>query len=216
MARLGDWPAAPPRRTPPGPVAFGTPARTEMVQRDLTQATVMLGQATVTWPHPDYYALVVAAHVLGGGSSSRLYEQVRESRGLAYSVYSEFAPTRHGGMVLVEFQSENARVREVLALVRTELGRLRQERVGDQDLARAKAYLVGSFPLRMDTNVETADLLIGIEQFGLGLDYPSRYRRAIEAVTADEVGRAVRAHWDPDLMSLVVVANLKAAGLVAP
>src|SRR5438093_6388518 len=115
-------------------------------------------------------------------------------------------------MMLVEFQSENPRVREVLALVRVELGRLRQERASEEELARAKAYLVGSFPLRMDTNVETADLLIGIEQYGLGLDYPARYRRAIEAVTTDDVGRAVRAHWDPDLMSLAVVANLKAAG----
>ncbi|HEV8673921.1 MAG TPA: pitrilysin family protein [Methylomirabilota bacterium] len=215
-ARLGGWPAAPAGRTPPGLVALGTPARTEMVQRDLTQATVLLGQATVTWPHPDYYPLVVAAHLLGGGSSSRLYVRVREERGLAYSVYADYSPTRYGGMMLVGFQSENPRLREVLALVRAELVRLRQERVSDEEVARARAYLVGSFPLRMDTNAEVAALLIGIEQFGLGLDYPARYRRAIEAVTADDVLRAVRAQWDPDLMSLAVVANLRAAGLASP
>jgi len=130
--------------------------------------------------------------------------------------YGQYAPARHAGMFLVEFQSENARVREVLTLVREELVRLRRERVGDEELARAKAYLIGSFPLRMDTNGEVASLLLGIEQFGLGLDYPTRYRRAIEAVTADDILRAVRAHWDPDLMSLAIVANLREAGLATP
>lgn len=212
-ARFGGWTA--PRQGVPvlGAAALGTPAKTETVQRELTQASVYLGKATITRPHPDYYPLVVATHVLGGGSASRLYTRVREERGLAYSVYAYFAPGRHGGMFLLGFQSENARVREVLALVREELVRLRRERVGDDDLALAKAYLVGSFPLRMDTNAEVASLLLGIEQFGLGLDYPGRYRRAVQAVTADDVLRVARAHLDPDLMSLAVVANLREAGL---
>jgi zinc protease len=211
--RFGAWRgalAAPAR--PPG-VAPGTPSGTEMVQRDLTQATVNLGQATVTHGHPDYYPLVVASQILGGGSSSRLYTRVREERGLVYSVYSQYVSQRAGGMVLVGFQSENARVREVLALVRTELLRLRRERVSDEELARAKAYLVGSFPLRMDTNGELGSLLLTVEQLGLGLDYPVRYRQAIEAVNADAVLRAVTAHWNPDLMSLAIVANLREAGL---
>jgi zinc protease len=216
-ARLGAWrgaTAAAPAR--PANVALGTPPGTEMVQRDLTQATVNLGQATVTHGHPDYYPLVVASQILGGGSSSRLYTRVREERGLVYSVYSQYVSQRAGGMVLVGFQSENARVREVLALVRGELLRLRRERVSDEELARAKAYLVGSFPLRMDTNGEMASLLLTVEQLGLGLDYPARYRQAIEAVTAEAVLRAVTAHWNPDLMSLAIVANLREAGLVAP
>jgi len=215
-ARFGGWAVPRGGVSSPGPAPLGTPARTETVQRELTQATVLLGQATVTRAHTDYYPLVVASHVLGGGSSSRLYTRVREERGLAYSVYGQYAPARHAGMFLVEFQSENARVREVLTLVREELVRLRRERVGDEELARAKAYLIGSFPLRMDTNGEVASLLLGIEQFGLGLDYPTRYRRAIEAVTADDILRAVRAHWDPDLMSLAIVANLREAGLATP
>lgn len=212
-ARFGAWQA--PQWSVPalGAATLGTPAKTQTVQRELTQATVYLGKATITRPHPDYYPLVVAAHVLGGGSASRLYTRVREERGLAYSVYAYFAPGRHGGMFLLGFQSENARVREVLALVREELVRLRRERVGEDELALAKAYLVGSFPLRMDTNAEVASLLLGIEQFGLGLDYPSRYRRAVQAVTADDVHRVARAYLDPDLMSLAVVANLREAGL---
>jgi zinc protease len=211
--RLGAWRGTPGAPTRPPGIALGTPPGTEMVQRDLTQATVNLGQATVTHGHPDYYPLVVASQILGGGSSSRLYTRVREERGLVYSVYAQYVSQRAGGMVLVGFQSENARVREVLALVRTELLRLRRERVSDEDLARAKAYLVGSFPLRMDTNGELASLLLTVEQLGLGLDYPARYRQAIEAVSADAVLRAVTAHWNPDLMSLAIVGNLREAGL---
>ncbi len=215
-ARFGGWRAAGAGASPPGRVSLGTAGRTEMVQRDVTQASVYLGQATVTRSHPDYYPLAIASYILGGGSSSRLYTRVREERGLAYNVFAEYVPGLHGGMFLLGFQSENARVREVLALAREDLVRLRRDRVGEDELARAKAYLIGSFPLRMDTNAEVASLLLAIEQFGLGLDYPARYRRAVEMVTSEDILRAVRAHWDPDLMSLAVVANLSQAGLVAP
>jgi zinc protease len=215
-ARLGGWrnPDTPP--VAPGMVTLGAPARTEMVPRDLRQATVFLGQATVTRPHPDHYPLLVASQILGGGSTSRLYSRVREERGLAYSVFAQYGPGRYGGLMLVGFQSENARVREVLTLVREELVRLRREPVTGEELARAKAYLVGSFPLRMDTNAELATLLLAVERFGLGLDYPARYRQAVQAVTAEDVHRAVRAHWDPDLTSLAIVANLREAGMSAP
>jgi len=216
IARLGGWTVPESPATGPGPAALGTPARTELVQREVTQSSVFVGQATVGRSHSDFYPLVLASHVLGGGSSSRLYVRVREERGLAYSVFSHHAPGQYGGMFLVGFQSENARVREVLSLVQDELQRLRRERVGDDELARAKAYLVGSFPLSMDTNGEVAALLLGVERFGLGLDYPTRYRRAVEAVTADEIRRAVETHWNPLQMSLAVVGNLREAGFPAP
>jgi zinc protease len=182
-------------------------------RRDLAQTTVLVGQATVTHGHPDHYPLVVAAHLLGGGSSSRLYLRLREEQGHAYNVWAEYAPGRYGGLLVVGFQSEARRVREALALVRTELRRLRETRVGSEELARAKAYLVGSFPLRIDTTAEVATLLLGVEQLGLGLDYPARYRRAIQAVTADDVRRAVRAHWRPERMSLAVVGDVDADSL---
>jgi zinc protease len=214
--RLGVWSAARNPAPPPALAAVRAPHGTETIQRDITQAAAFLGLSTVGRAHPDYYALSVAGHALGGGSSSRLYTRIREERGLAYSVFSDYIPGRFGGLFLVGFQSENGRVREVLALVREELVRLRRERLGDEELAQAKGYLVGSFPLRMDTNAKVTSLLLGVEYFGLGLDYPARYRRAIERVTADDVLRAVRTHWDPDAMSLAVVANLRDAGLATP
>jgi zinc protease len=214
--RLGGWSVAGAGPAAPGPAGLGLPSRTETVQRTLTQATIMLGQATVTRGHPDFYPLLVASQVLGGGSSSRLYTRVREERGLAYSVYAQYAAGRRAGLFLVELQCENARVREALAVVREELVRLRRERVSEEEVARARSYLVGSFPLGMDTAADVSDLLIAIERFDLGLDYPAQFRRAVSAVTADDVLRAVRAHWDADGMSLVVVGNLREAGIGSP
>lgn len=211
--RLGGWPQTP--RATPGPMVapLGGPPKTRMIQRDLTQASVLLGEPSVGRHHPDYYPLQVASYILGGGSSSRLYQRIREERGLVYSVYSALAPGRYGAFFQVGFQTRNEAVREALALAREELVRLRREPVSDDELARAKAYLIGSFPLRMDTTGEVADLLITIEEHGLGLDYPSRFRQLIEAVTPEAIHRAVRTHWDPGAMTLVVVGNLQKAGL---
>ena len=215
-ARLGAWSVAATAPASPGPAPLGLPSRTESVQRSLTQATILLGQATVARRHPDFYPLLVASQILGGGSSSRLYTRVREERGLAYSVYAQYAAARLGGLFLVELQSENARVREALAVVREELVRLRRERVSEEELGRARSYLVGSFPLRMDTAADVSDLLVAIERFDLGLDYPARFRQTVSAVTAGDVLRAVRAHWDPDGMSLALVGNLREAGIGSP
>jgi zinc protease len=212
-ARLGGWSTSAPPPARPAPVSLGGPSRTETVHRELAQTTILLGRATVTYGHPDHYPLVVASQILGGGSASRLYTRVREERGLAYSVSAQYAPGRYGGFFLVELQCEHARVREALAVVREELVRLRRERVSAEELSRARAYLVGSFPLRMQTTGELANLLATIERLDLGLDYPTRYRDAVAAVTAEDVLRAVRTHWDPDAMSLVLVGDLRAAGV---
>ncbi len=215
-ARLGAWRVSGAPPPAPGPAALGRSSRTETVQRTLAQATIFLGQATVTRKHPDFYPLVVASQILGGGSTSRLYARVREERGLAYNVYAQFAPGPLAGLFLVELQSENARVREALAILREELVRLRRERVSAEELARAQSYLVGSFPLRMDTAADVSDLLVAIERFDLGLDYPERFRQAVTAVTADDVLRAVRSHWDPDGMSLALVGDLPLIGIGTP
>jgi zinc protease len=215
-ARLGSWSTSVPPPGLPGAAALGLPSRTETVQRSLTQATIFLGEATVSRKHPDFYPLLVASQILGGGSSSRLYTRVREERGLAYNVYAQYAPSRLAGLFLVELQTENPRVREALAVVREELIRLRRERVSEEELARVRSNLIGGFPLRMSTAAEVSDLLVAIERHDLGLDYPARFRQAVSAVTADDVLRVVRTHWDPDAMSLALVGNLREAGIGSP
>jgi len=207
LARLAGW-AAPSGRPP---VILEAPAQAPAVRRsltrELTQATAVLGRPGIRQLHPDFFPLVVASYVLGGGSTSRLYTSVREERGLAYYVGSSVSPGRWASALSVSLQTRNEAVDEALAVIRREMARLAGAPVSAAELARAKAYLVGSFPLRLDTSGKLARFLIGVEEHGLGLDYPDRYARGIRAVTAADVQRAARAYLDPAQFSLVVVGG---------
>lgn len=208
MRRLAAWqPAAgaPPR---PRQAPAASPTRARTVKRELTQTTVLLGRPAVGQGHPDYYPLVVASYILGGGSASRLYTSVREEQGLAYDVSSHLAAGRYGATLLVSLQTRTEGVAEASRLVREEMARMGKELVLDAELAKATAYLIGSFPFRMDTTSKVAGLLQGVEEYGLGLYYPARYRRAIEKVTATDVQRVARRYLDPAGYSSVTVGNL--------
>src|SRR5262249_43201569 len=133
---------------------------------------------------PDYYPLVVANYILGGGSASRLYTRVREERGLAYSVYSSLSPGRYGASYVVSLQTRVDAVQEAVRLAKEEMARLGRSGADEREIGLAKSYLIGSFPLRLDTSRKVADLLIGIEEYGLGLDYPDRFKAGVAKVTA--------------------------------
>lgn len=205
---IASWKAsgeAPPRppKTPASP-----PVRSETVKRELTQATVLLGRPAVGHGHPDFYPLVVASYILGGGSASRLYVHVREERGLAYDVSSHLNAGRYGASFVVSLQTRTDGVGEAARLVREEMARLGKEPVSDKELALAKDYLIGSFPLRLDTTAKVAGLLQTVEEMGLGLDYPLRYREGIRKVTAADVQRVAQRYLDPATFSSVTVGNL--------
>lgn len=206
--QLGHWmPSAPAPRGVPA-VRSDSPAVARAVARELTQATVYLGRPVVRQDHPDYYPLQVASYILGGGSASRLYSKVREEAGLAYWVESHLAAGRYGAAFVVSLQSRTDGVGEALRLVRTELARMGKEPVSDQELGLAKAYLIGSFPLRMDTSSELANLLVTVEELGLGLDHPDRFRERVGKVTAADVLRVARTYLDPAAFSTVTVGKL--------
>lgn len=208
LHRLGGW--APPSVAltviPQAPAS--PPAVTETITRaDLTQATVYLGRTGIRQDHPDYFPLVVANYVLGGGSASRLYTRVREERGLAYSVYSSLSPGRYGAACAVSLQTRVDAVGEAVRLVKEEMTRMAQAPVSDRELQLAKSYLIGSFPLRLDTSRKVADLLIGIEEYALGLDYPDRFMAEIARVSAADVQRVAARYMDPATFSSVTVGK---------
>lgn len=207
LARFGAWPrpSSPPPAVPD--VGPGGPPASETIKRDLTQATIMLGRQAVRQAHPDYFPLTVASYILGGGSASRLYVRVREERGLAYSVYSYVNPGKYGASLGVGAQTRSAEVEQVVDTVRAELRRMGRAPVSDPELALAKAYLIGSFPLRLDTSAKVADFLVAVEVMGLGLDYPDRYKAGIARVTADEVRRVAAKYFAPDTFDRVVVGQ---------
>jgi zinc protease len=207
LARLGSW-AGQPGLPPVIPEAARTAAPgSRRLARPLTQATALLGRPAIRQADPDYFPLLVANYVLGGGSASRLYSRVREEQGLAYSVYSALTPGRHGASLVVGLQTRNDAVDRALALVESEMRRLGTDPVTPRELDLARAYLAGSFPLRMDTSSKLARLLVALEEHGLGLDYPDRFTQRVAQVTAADVQRVAARYLDPTAFSRVVVAG---------
>jgi zinc protease len=205
QARLGGWarPAAP---APVMQEATGTPApTTEAIPRTLSQATILLGRQAIRQVDPDYFPLAVASYVLGGGSASRLYARVRDEGGLAYVVYSYVSPGRYAASFVVSAQTRVGEVPKVTDILRDELARLGREPATDDELRLAKEYLIGSFPLRLDTTAKVADFIVAIEEQGLGLDYADRYKAAVARVTAADVQRVAARFFPPDTFSRVVV-----------
>jgi zinc protease len=205
LARLGRWRApATPRASIPVAPSTALP-ETRLLTRELTQTTVYLGRPAIRQADPDYPALVVAAYVLGGGSASRLYTHVREERGLAYSVGVSVGAARHGASLVVSLQTRNQSADEAVRLVRESMRRMGAADVSAAELDLAKAYLVGSYALRTDTSSKVAVLIASLEELGLSLDYPDRYRQRIAAVTPSDVRRVAARYLDPDTYSLVMV-----------
>jgi zinc protease len=208
VARFGAWPRP---ATAAGGVAVAPAAgapRAETIKRDLTQSTLLFGRQSVNQRDPDYFALSVASYILGGGSASRLYTRVREEAGLAYSVYSYVAPGQYGSLFGLGAQTRTAEAAKVVSLLEAELARMQREPVSERELTVAKDYLIGSFPLRLDTSSKVADFLVGVEQMGLGLDYAERYRGLIRRVTAADVQRVATRFFSPATFDRVVVGQV--------
>ena len=205
QSRFGAWkaPAEPPA-TPPTLTPGGTP-KTETIEKELTQATILFGRQAIRQTDPDYFPLSVASYVLGGGSASRLYSRVREEGGLAYAVYSFVNPARYGASFSLSAQTRTAEVPKVIEIMREELARMTREPVTERELKLAKDYLIGSFPLRLDTSSKVADFVVAVEEQGLGLDYADRYKERVAKVAAADVQRVAAKYFAPDSFNRVTV-----------
>ncbi len=204
---FGSWNKGEP---PPDPLAL--PAEPESgtirVNKDLTQANLVLGQRGVGRENPDYYALQVMNYILGGGGfSSRAMDSIRNQRGLAYSVYSYFSAEKGRGTFQFVMQTKNETALQAIGIAKEEIRRIRQEPVGEAELNDAKDYLTGSFPLRFDTMGKVANFLAQVEYFELGLDYTERYSDLIRKITIDDVRRVAQKYLEPERMITVVVGN---------
>jgi zinc protease len=187
--------------------------KTVMIDRPLTQANLILGHEGITRDNPDFYAVTVMNYILGGGGlTSRLMQEIRERRGLAYSVSSNFDAGKYQGTFRIVLQTKNASARDAIRLAVAQMSRIRTELVAEKDLDGAKKYLIGSFPLRLITQDGIAGFLLQVEYLGLGLDYAERYPKLVQAVTAEDVLRVAKAYLHPEAYILVAVANVEEAG----
>jgi zinc protease len=179
-----------------------------VIPHHATQSHLFIGQPGLTRDDPDYFPLLVGNYVLGGGSfDSRLVKEIRQKRGLSYSAYSHFAPLRERGPFLMGLQTRREATGEALEVTRETLRAFLREGPGEAELAQARNNLVGSFPLRLDSNRKILDHLAMIGFYGLPLDWLDTYTTRVEAVTAEAVASAFRARIRPEAMSTVIVGG---------
>lgn len=185
-----------------------------VIEKDIVQSTIVFGHEGPKRDDPDYYAVLIMNHILGGGGfTSRLYEEVREKRGLAYSVSTSLYPLDHAGLIVGNAGTENARVAETISIVRDEWRRLASGDVDAQTLGDAKTYVTGSFPLSFTSTGKIARVLVAMQMNGLGIDYLGRRNAYIDAVTLDDVKRVAAQYLAADQLDIVVVG--KPVGVVS-
>jgi len=207
---LKGWNAAPiSSPTIPQPAVLSRPL-IEKIDRPITQANIIWGHMGIARSNPDFYGLQVMNYILGGGGFvSRLMDQIRDNLGLTYGIYSYFDAREYPGAFQISLETKNKNTNQALSEILKEMKRFLEKGISETELAEAKAYLTGSFPFRMDTNAKMVRLLAGMELYGLGLDYPEKYPRLINQITAEEVLRVARAYLHPEKFILVVVGNQK-------
>ncbi len=208
MKCFGRWAKSeiPELKLPPLPPL--SQAETQVIDKKITQANIVWGHLGISRKNPDFYAFQVMNYILGGGGfASRLMDNIRETRGLAYSVGSSFEPGLEPGPFTISLETKNASAGEAVAQILAEVERLRREPVSETELADAKSYLIGSFPRKIDATGKRAALLAYVEFFGLGLDYPSRYPSFIRSLTAADIQQVAAKYLHPDRSLLVVVGD---------
>jgi zinc protease len=187
------------------PAAAG---RTVVIRKPVPQSVVAAADAGIKRDDPDYYAAYVLNHILGAGSfTSRLHQEIREKRGLAYSTHSYLRPMARSALVAAGAATANARVAETVGLMRGQWRALAEDGVTAEELADAKTFLTGSFPLQFDSSPAIASILVGMQIDRLGLDYLERRNGLIEKVTRDDVNRVARRLLRPDRLTVVVVGE---------
>jgi len=196
-----------PQAAPPAPVV-APGLHSKLIDRNVAQATILLGSGGIARSNPDFYKIKVMDYILGaGGFSSRLVKVVRSRAGLAYSVTSTFETGKFPGSFVVSVQTKNKSANEAIGLILQQLREIQEKPVSDEELEGAKKFLIGSFPLTIDRQSEITSFMLGIEVYGLGLDYAERYPKLIGAVTKEDVQNVARKYLHPDAVDLVVVAN---------
>jgi zinc protease len=196
--------SAPPDPLPAVP-ALAQPA-SRAIAHPATQAHVLIGAPGMRRLDPDYFPLWVGNYILGGGGfSSRLYQEVREKRGLSYSVYSTLSSYEQAGSFQIGLQTRKDQAHEAIALVRATLERFIAEGPTDEEVRAAKQSIVGSFPLRIDSNQKLHDYLAVMGFYRLPLDYLDRFQENVEAVSSAQIRDAFRRRIDPQHLVTVVV-----------
>ncbi|MBI3127559.1 MAG: insulinase family protein [Candidatus Tectomicrobia bacterium] len=206
-AKGGEAPSPP---LPPAPKGL----KAVKVDRPLTQATVVLGNRSLTRKNPDFYAARVMNYILGGGGfESWLMNNLREQKGLVYGVYSMFESDADSGLWRLVLQTKNESANQAIDESLVEVRRMQESGISEQQLEEAKAFITGSFATQFSSSGRIADFILSVERLGFDPGYADRYPQLIRAVTREQVQEAARKHIKLDEAVLAVVGNMAEAKL---
>jgi zinc protease len=195
------------------PISHVMPAATErlkVIEMAVPQSVARFGLPALPRQDKDFIPAFVLNTIVGGGvMSSRLWEEVREKRGLAYSVSTTVQPFRHTSVFAGGVATKNEEIAQSLELIRAELKRIAAEGPSEKELASAKSYLTGSFALRFDSNAKIANQLLWFWQEDLGRDYVDRRNQEIEAVTMEQVKRVAKRLFEREEPIVTIVGRPK-------
>ena len=187
-------------------VKMKIPASEQRIAHPATQSHILIGVPGMARTDPDYFPLYVGNYILGGGGFvSRLMSEVREKRGLAYSVYSYFMPLKQPGAFQIGLQTKKEQADEALQLVRKTLAEFIANGPTEKELLAAKQNIVGGFPMRIDSNRKILDYLSIIGFYDLPLTYLDDFTGKVEKVTVAQIRDAFARHVDPQAMATVIV-----------
>jgi zinc protease len=183
-----------------------------VIDMGVPQSVAVFGLGAMPRMDPDFMTAFVVNHILGGGGfSAKLMEEVREKRGLAYSVYTYIQPDRYTSILVGSVATKNASMAESLDIIRKEMKKMAENGPTQADLDAAKSYLTGSYALRFDTNSKIASQLLGLMQEGFGPDYVETRNKKIEAITLADAKRVAARLLKPENLIVTVVG--KPAGM---
>lgn len=204
LARLPNGPKAPPLPD------VAMPAKAATIHREFpsTQTHVLVGLPGIERKDPDYFSLYVGNHILGGGGLvSKLFDEIREKRGLAYSASSAFIPMVKKGPFLLSLQTRNDQTAESLKVLNQTLADFIQKGPSEAELTAAKKNITGGFAMRFDTNKKLANIVTMIGFHEMPLDYLDTYQAKVEAVTVASITDAFKRHVDLNLLQTVTVGD---------
>lgn len=172
------------------------------------QSVVLFGHGGIAFDDPDFFAASVLNEILGGGRfSARLMTELREKRGLTYGIGTGLATQDLAEELLGQFSTSNDKAAEAVAVVQAEWERILRDGVTDDELAKAKTYMTGAYPLRFDGNGRIAGILVGMQSIGLTVDHPRTRNARVEAVTQDDIRRVAARLIKPENLFFVVVGE---------
>jgi len=172
------------------------------------QSVVLFGHGGIRFDDPDFFAASLLNEIFGGGRfGARLMTEVREKRGLTYGIGTGLASYDHSEALIGQFQASNDKVAEAVEVIRAEWAKIATDGVTEDELATAKTYMTGAYPLRFDGNGTIASILVGMQTMGLSPDYPKTRNARVEAVTMADMKRVAARLFQPGDLAFIVVGQ---------